>query len=131
MPTDAGIEPRTVVTSELAGRRSSHYRLDLIHIRLDLILTLNQYAQITEQFTISNSLLKRKTNKFFASICQSVFDSHQILNSEGPLSATSAVDHVVSRHPLSSKILLQFGTPSDTTSLYVMEHSFMYFTVSY
>jgi hypothetical protein len=37
---DAGIEPRTVATSVLAVGRSIHARLDLIHIRLDLILPL-------------------------------------------------------------------------------------------
>ncbi len=34
---DAGIEPRTVATSALTIRRSSHTRLGLIHTRLDLI----------------------------------------------------------------------------------------------
>jgi hypothetical protein len=37
VPTDAGIEPRTVATGALAVRRSNHYRLDLIRTRLDLI----------------------------------------------------------------------------------------------
>jgi hypothetical protein len=36
---DAGIEPRTVATSALTVRRSSHTWLDLIHTRLDLIHT--------------------------------------------------------------------------------------------
>ncbi len=30
VPTDAGIEPRTVATGALAVRRSNYYRLDLI-----------------------------------------------------------------------------------------------------
>jgi hypothetical protein len=30
VPTDAGIEPRTVATDALVVRRSNHYRLDLI-----------------------------------------------------------------------------------------------------
>jgi hypothetical protein len=32
VPTDAGIEPRTVATCALAVRHSNHYRLDLIRI---------------------------------------------------------------------------------------------------
>ncbi len=36
---DAGIEPRTVATSALTVKRSTHTRLDLIHTRLYLIHT--------------------------------------------------------------------------------------------
>ncbi len=37
VPTDAGIEPRTVATGALAVRRSNHYRLDLIRLTPETI----------------------------------------------------------------------------------------------
>jgi hypothetical protein len=36
VPTDAGVEPRTVATGALEVRRSNHYRLDLISLLLDI-----------------------------------------------------------------------------------------------